>query len=132
MKKTVKDFVAEASALVTAYSPEEAMSLVGAPGVQFVDVRGEFDMLSEGYVPGAVHASRGLLEFFIDPQSFHHKPVFASGQTLIFYCQTGEQSALAAQRAQEMGIDRVAHVAGGFASWQENGGPVEGSVQIAL
>lgn len=126
VKKTANDFVSEAQGQATTYAPEDAMKLVGTPGVRFVDVRDEFEVLAEGHVPGAVHASRGLLEFFIDPRNPRHKPVFASGDRLIFYCDIGERSALAAQRAREMGLDRVAHVAGGFRRWKQKGGPVEG------
>ena len=132
MKKTLNDLVAEANAQVTTYAPEEAMQRVSAPDVQFVDVRDNLEMLSEGHIPGSIHAPRGLLEFFIDPQSPYHKPVFASGKTLIFYCKSGGRSALAAQRAREMGLDAVAHIAGGFTAWKQNGGPVAEQPEMAL
>ena len=87
---------------------------------------GRFGATEEGKIPGAVHASRGLLEFRIDPTSPLHDPVFATAKQFVFYCGTGGRSVLAAQRANEMGIGQVVNMAGGFAAWKAAGGPVEG------
>ena len=125
MKKTVKELLADANKEVIAYDTTEAIRLVGRDDVQFIDVRDEPELAVEGRVPGAIHASRGMLEFYIDPQSPYHKEEFDSDKKLIFYCKSGGRSALAAQRAKEMGLQNIAHVAGGFNSWKEKGGPVE-------
>ncbi len=79
----------------------------------------------EGRVPGAFHCPRGMLEFWIDPASPYHKPVFAEPKRFLFYCASGWRSALAARTAQEMGLDGVAHLGGGLKAWREAGGPVE-------
>ena len=124
MKKTVKEYLAEANKEVKAYEVEEAMALLGREGVRFIDVRDEPELLEDGKIPGAIHASRGMLEFYIDPLSPYHKDEFSSDHELIFYCKSSGRSVLAAQRAQEMGLDRVGHIAGGFSNWKEKGGPV--------
>ena len=90
----------------------------------FVDVRDDGELAREGRIPGAHHASRGLLEFKIDPASPMHDPVFASGKRFVFYCGTGGRSALAVHRAAEMGLDNAASMAGGFGAWKSAGGPI--------
>ena len=125
MKKTVKELLADANKEVVAYDTAEAVKLLGRDDVQFIDVRDESELAVEGKIPGATHASRGMLEFYIDPQSAYHKKEFNSDKKLIFYCKSGGRSALAAQRAKEMGLQNIAHIAGGFNSWKEKGGPVE-------
>jgi rhodanese-related sulfurtransferase len=103
---------------------EQVRSLYGRPDVLFVDVRDIRELDREGRIPGAFHCPRGMLEFWIDPQSPYHKPVFAEDKTFIFFCAGGWRSALAAQSAQRMGLRPVAHVAGGFGAWKQAGGPV--------
>jgi rhodanese-related sulfurtransferase len=72
-----------------------------------------------------VHCPRGMLEFWIDPESPYHKPVFAQDKTFVFFCAAGWRSALSAAAAQDMGLQPVAHVEGGFTAWKNTGGPVE-------
>src|SRR5581483_1765097 len=86
-----------------------------------VDIRDIRELQREGKVPGAFHCPRGMLEFWIDPQSPYYKPVFAQDKTFVFFLR----SALAAQTAQRMGLKPVAHIAGGFGAWKHAGGPVE-------
>lgn len=119
-----KELVAEANAEVRTYSPEEAIARLTEDGVRFVDVR-DAPELTEGGVPDAIHASRGMLEFHIDPESPYYMDEFGDAAELVFYCAAGARSALAAQRAMEMGRDDVAHVAGGFPAWKEAGGPIQ-------
>jgi len=76
-------------------------------------------------IPGAEPAPRGMLEFYADPESPYHKPVFASGKTLLLYCASAGRSALAARTLEEMGLEKVAHVAGGFRAWLAANGPAE-------
>ena len=83
----------------------------------------------EGLIPGAFHCPRGMLEFWIDPDSKYHKPVFATDKRFVFFCAAGQRSALAAQTAQCMGLAPVAHIAGGFGAWKAAGGPVEAATE---
>ena len=125
MKKGVKDLLADANSRVKAYTVDEVRNRLDDEGVVLIDVRDEAELGETGKLPGAVHASRGMLEFYIDPGSPYHKDVFDSGKELVFYCKSGGRSALAAQRAQEMGLERVASMTGGMLAWKEAGGPVE-------
>lgn len=125
MKRTVKDLLENANSQITTYEVADAMKRHGEENVVFIDVRDEPELQDGGRIPGAVHASRGMLEFYIDPASPYHKEIFSSGVEIIFYCKSGGRSALAAQRAQEMGVERVANLKGGFPAWKEQGGPVE-------
>jgi rhodanese-related sulfurtransferase len=103
----------------------EAIKLAGRPDVVLVDIRDIRELQREGRVPGAFHCPRGMLEFWIDPLSKYHKPVFAQDKRFVFFCAGGLRSALAAQTAQRMGLKPVAHVDGGFSAWKKAGGPVE-------
>ena len=125
--KSVKDLVAEANSKITTVSPQDAIKLVNDSNVVFVDLRDSAELQREGKVPNAVHVNRGMLEFIIDPNYPAHNPVFDSGKKIMFYCAGGGRSALAAATAQDMGLNNVAHVAGGFKGWREAGGPVEHS-----
>jgi rhodanese-related sulfurtransferase len=104
---------------------EEAIQLAGRDDTVLVDIRDIRELQREGRVPGAVHAPRGMLEFWIDPASPYHKPVFAQDKKYVFFCAGGLRSALAAQTAQRMGMQPVAHIKGGFSAWKKAGGPVE-------
>ena len=90
-----------------------------------MDLRDPREREREGVVPGAFSCPRGMLEFWIDPESPYHKQVFASGKKLVFFCAGGWRSALATATAKEMGLDNVCHIAGGFGKWREAGGAVE-------
>ncbi|GJE02973.1 rhodanese-like domain-containing protein [Methylobacterium isbiliense] len=123
MTKSAKDLVAEASKAIETLSGEDAVKLVGDPSVVFVDVREGEELQKSGKLLGAVHVPRGLLEFQADPTSPTHKPEFGGEKKLVLYCGSGSRSALAAKTLKEMGIDNVAHVAGGFPALQKAGGP---------
>lgn len=127
MTKGFKDYLAEANARVETCSVQDALRLHGRDDWVFVDVREASELEKEGKVPQAVHASRGLLEFRIDPTSPIHEPALAPGQEkrFVFYCGTGGRSALAALRATEMGLGEVVCMAGGFNAWKAADGPVE-------
>jgi len=98
MKKGFKRLLAEANDAIVTYTPAEAQALLGDESVVFVDVRDLPELKREGKIPRAVHASRGMLEFLVDPESPYHKPVFASDKKFLLYCASGGRSALAAQR----------------------------------
>lgn len=121
----VSALVAAAERAITTLSVDEALALHGRDDVVFVDLRDVRELAREGRVPGAFHCPRGLLEFWIDPQSTYHKPVFAQDKRFVFFCAAGQRSALAAETAQRMGLKPVAHIGGGFGAWRAGGGPVE-------
>ena len=121
----VDDLVAAAKQEVETLRAADAVNLHGRPDVVLVDIRDVRELDREGRVPGAFHCPRGLLEFWVDPQSPYHKPVFAQDKRFVFFCAGGLRSALAAQTVQRMGLRPVAHVGGGFAAWKQAGGPVD-------
>jgi rhodanese-related sulfurtransferase len=125
MVKRAAEMVAEANAAVDTLEVEDAKRLVGRDDVVFVDVREAAELAAQGKIPGAVHATRGLLEFYADPSSPAHKPELASGKRLVVYCASGGRSALAAKALQDMGIGKVANMLGGFTTWQQEGGAIE-------
>ena len=120
-----KTLLDEANAKIRTLPIDEAVALHGREDVVFVDLRDPRELDREGRIPGAVHCPRGMLEFWIDPESPYHKPVFAQDKTFVFFCAAGWRSALSAATAQDMGLQPVAHVEGGFTAWKNTGGPVE-------
>ncbi|HSN31827.1 MAG TPA: rhodanese-like domain-containing protein [Ideonella sp.] len=124
LKKTAKALVDEAMALITTRSVDEARALHERGEVLFVDLRDVRELEREGVVPGAVHAPRGMLEFWVDPESPYHRAVFAPGRPLLLFCAAGWRSALAARTLMEMGVEDVAHIEGGFDAWKAAGAPV--------
>jgi rhodanese-related sulfurtransferase len=122
---SVRTLVEAAEREIEGVSAGEAIALNGRDDVVLVDLRDIRELSREGRVPGAFHCPRGMLEFWIDPESKYHKPVFAMDKRFIFFCAAGQRSALATQCAQNMGLKPVAHIAGGFAAWKAAGGPVE-------
>jgi rhodanese-related sulfurtransferase len=124
LNKTARQLVDEAMAAVRTLSLEEARALHGREDVVFVDVRDIRELEREGVIPGALHAPRGMLEFWVDPGSPYHKPVFASGKQFVLFCGLGWRSALATKTLQDMGLPNVAHIEGGFTAWKEAGAPV--------
>ncbi|MFC4668411.1 rhodanese-like domain-containing protein [Seohaeicola nanhaiensis] len=123
--KGVKQMVAEANAEVRSVSVAEASELAGREDYVIVDLRDPRELKREGKIPGAFSCPRGMLEFWIDPASPYHKPVFAQDKTFVFYCASAWRSALATKVAQEMGLNPVAHIEGGFSAWKAAGMPVE-------
>lgn len=121
----IKELLAEADREVDTLPVEDAIKLHGREDVVLVDIRDVRELQRDGRVPGAFHCPRGLLEFWIDPASPYHKPVFAQDKRFVFFCAGGLRSALAAQTAQRMGLKPVSHIGGGFGAWKEAKGPVE-------
>jgi rhodanese-related sulfurtransferase len=121
----MRALVADAEREIETLSFEEAAKLSGRDDVLFVDVRDIRELTREGRMPGAFHCPRGMLEFWIDPDSPYYKDVFAQDMKYVFFCAGGLRSALAAQTAQRMGLKPVAHLKGGFGGWKKSGGPVE-------
>ena len=123
--QSAKELVTAANTRVLTVRVEDALSLVGDSGTVFVDLRDSAELHRDGKIPGAVHVNRGMLEFALDSTSPNHNSVFSSGKEIIFYCASGGRSALAADTARQMGLQKVAHLGGGFKAWSEAGGTVE-------
>jgi rhodanese-related sulfurtransferase len=127
IKKGYKQLLAEANAEIETLPVAAAIDLAGDPEVVFVDLRDPREVDREGKMPNAFACPRGMLEFWIDPESPYAKPVFSESKRFVFFCAGGWRSALAAKTAQDMGLDNVAHVEGGFSAWKKAGGPSEPS-----
>ncbi len=124
VERGFKQMLAEANAVIETMAVQDALAVADDPDVVFVDVRETVELRETGAIAGAVHAPRGFLEFIADPEGPMHLPDLASGKLLILYCGSGGRSALATKTLQDMGIEKVCHIAGGFGAWQEAGGPV--------
>jgi len=120
-----KDLLAAAEKEVVTIDVGDAAKLLGDDGAVFVDIRDIRELQREGKIPGATHAPRGMLEFWVDPESPYHREVFSQRKRFIFYCAGAWRSALAAQVVQKMGMTDVCHLAGGFAAWKEAELPIE-------
>lgn len=116
--------IAEAQSKIRTIPTADAIARHGDPDVVFVDIRDVRELERDGMIPGAIHAPRGMLEFWIDPESPYYKEVFGSGKEFYFYCASAWRSALATRTVQEMGLAPVAHIEGGFNGWKGAGGPV--------
>ncbi len=123
--KGIKQLVAEASEGIETLSVEDALQLHADDEAVFVDIRDVRELKREGKVAGAVHAPRGMLEFWFDPESPYHRDVFAQKKTFVLYCASGWRSALATKSLKDMGFDNVCHILGGFGAWKEVGGGQE-------
>ena len=124
LTRSSKTLVEEAAAGVTALSPAQVADLLEDPGHLVVDIREPRELEREGMLPGAFRAPRGMLEFWVDPQSPYYKPALDDGRTLVLYCGSAWRSALAAAALQDMGREDVAHLEGGFTAWKAAGLPV--------
>lgn len=124
LKLGVMQMVAAANARIRTLSLDEAKALHGQPEHLFVDIRDPRELEREGVIPGAFHATRGMLEFWVDPESPYYKPVFGEDKTFVLFCGGGWRSALAAATLQDMGLDKVCHIDGGFKAWKDSGGAV--------
>ena len=124
LRKGYKTLLAEANAVATAISPANALALQNDPNVVFVDIRDPRELDREGMIPNAFSAPRGMLEFWVDPDSPYYKPVFSGEKKLVLYCASAWRSALAVKTLHDMGLDNVAHLEGGFTAWKAAGGAV--------
>ncbi len=124
LKTTVREMVEAATARITTVPLDQAMRLLDDDNVRFVDIRDVRELEREGMIPGAVHAPRGMLEFWVDPESPYYKPLFGQNRRFILYCGGAWRSALATATLQDMGMDNVAHLEGGFGAWKAAGGAV--------
>ncbi len=123
--KGIEELCKEAEQEIETMSVDQVMAVKDDPDVQLVDIRDIRELWREGTIPGASHAPRGMLEFWVDPKSPYYREEFGSGKKFIFYCAGGMRSALAAQSVHRMGLAPVAHMAGGYTAWVEAKGPTQ-------
>ena len=124
--KGFRALVDEAMAQVTTHSVDQVRQRLDDPALQLVDIRDARELEREGTLPGAINAPRGMLEFWVDPDSPYYKPVFGDeDKQYVLCCGAGWRSALAAKALQDMGMTNVAHIDGGFTEWAKQGAPVE-------
>ncbi|MFD2738164.1 rhodanese-like domain-containing protein [Sulfitobacter aestuarii] len=124
LKKTAAQMVAESRARIEEIDSTVAVAMLDDPNVQFVDLRDPRERERSGYIPGAFHCPRGMLEFWVDPESPYFKEVFAEDSKFVFHCASGWRSAISVATLQDMGFE-AAHLRDGFAGWEKAGGPVE-------
>lgn len=120
-----KQLLAEAATRIDQVSAAEAMAMKDRGDVVIVDIRDIRELEREGRIPGSFHAPRGMLEFWVDPDSPYHKPIFAEDKTFIIHCASGWRSSLATDILQRMGLKPVKNLTGGFGAWKEAGGAIE-------
>ena len=123
--KSIKSLIAEANKVVETISIEEAKKIVSSEKHILIDLRDIRELKREGKIPGAFSCPRGMLEFWIDPESPYHKEIFNQDKTYVFYCASAWRSALSAKTAIDMGLKPVLHIEGGFMAWKKADGDVE-------
>ena len=121
----VKDMVAKAKEEITSLSTEEVQARMAKGDVLLVDIRDPRELSREGRIDGAFHAPRGMLEFWIDPASPYFKEALATDKTLVLFCASAWRSALSVKLLQDMGVDNIAEMEGGFGAWKKEERPVE-------
>ena len=124
LKKTVKNMVAEAKSKINEIDAKDAIKFFNNENVIFIDIRDIRERQKLGFIPGSFHAPRGMLEFWIDPESPYFKDIFNTNKKYIFHCAAGWRSALAVSTLNDMGFE-ASHITEGFAGWVEEKGPVE-------
>ena len=115
----VKELVAEATSEIETIPIEGADMLIENGEIILVDIRDVRELERDGTIPGSVHVPRGMLEFWVDPDSPYHKEVFASDKTFVFFCASAWRSALATKTVKDMGLKKVAQLGGGFEAWKK-------------
>jgi rhodanese-related sulfurtransferase len=124
MATSVKQMLEAANAAVPKITPAQAKEMIAKGNTLVVDVRDGTEVAASGKVAGAVHVSRGMLEFRADPESPYHDKNFAKDKSVVVYCASGGRSALAGKTLKDLGYDQVYNL-GGFKDWAESGGAVE-------
>ena len=124
LKKTVKNMLAEAKSKINEIDAKDAIKFFNDENVIFIDIRDIRERQKLGFIPGSFHAPRGMLEFWIDPESPYFKDIFSTNKKYIFHCAAGWRSALAVSTLNDMGFE-ASHITDGFAGWVEEKGPVE-------
>ena len=125
LKIGYRELIDHAMAAIETVPLDRAKKLLSDPNVVFVDIRDVRELEREGMITGAMHAPRGMLEFWVDPESPYFKPIFGEGKQLVLYCASAWRSALATETLQKMGVPHVSHLEGGFSAWKKSGLPIE-------
>lgn len=121
LKIGYQELIARAMAEIETLTLEQAQALLNDPNTIFVDIRDVRELEREGMIPNAFHAPRGMLEFWVDPDSPYFKPVFGEGKRIVLYCASAWRSSLSTQTLQNMGLSDVCHLEGGFSAWKKAG-----------
>ena len=124
LKLGYKALIDSAMEKIETIAQDQAQKLLEDSNVVFVDIRDIRELEREGMIPGALHAPRGMLEFWVDPESPYYKPIFGEGKRLVLYCASAWRSALATKTLQDMGLPHVCHLEGGFSAWKQANLPV--------
>lgn len=119
LKIGYEELIAHAMAQIETVPLEKAQELLDDCDTVFVDIRDIRELEREGMIPNAMHAPRGMLEFWVDPDSPYYKPIFGEGKRLVLYCASAWRSALATETLQRMGVPNVSHLEGGFSAWKK-------------
>ncbi len=125
MKTGVNQLVDMALLEIETITVKQANNLLDDEKVVIVDIRDIRELYRDGKIPGALHAPRGMLEFWVDPGCEYHRKVFSSGKKFVLYCAKSHRSALATQTLQNMGLEPICHIGGGFHAWRDAGFTVE-------
>ena len=123
--KGYKKLLEDANAVIETVSIEQAILISDNDEYEFIDLRDFREIQRSGKIPGSFSCPRGMLEFWIDPESLYHKEIFSKDKTFVFYCASAWRSALATKTAKEMGLSNVCHIEGGFTNWEKAGGKIE-------
>ena len=125
LKKSAAQMVAEARERIEEIETPDLIGMVDDPDVVIVDIRDVRERQRGGFIPGSVHAPRGMVEFWVDPESPYFKEVFGQDdEKYVFHCASGWRSAITVATLQDMGFE-AAHLKEGFSTWEKHGGPVE-------
>jgi len=125
LKTGYQELIANAMAQIETVPLDSAKRLLDEPNTVFVDIRDVRELEREGMIPNAFHAPRGMLEFWVDPDSPYYKPIFGEGKRLVLYCASAWRSALATETLQKMGLPGVCHLEGGFSAWKKADLPIQ-------
>ncbi|AEI95970.1 rhodanese-like domain-containing protein [Roseobacter litoralis] len=123
LKTSAADLVSAARARIKEIETPDLIAMMDDPDVVIVDIRDPRERERSGFIPGSYHAPRGMIEFWVDPESPYFKDIFGQSKTYVFHCASGWRSALTVAQLQDMGFD-AAHLREGFSTWEKQGGPV--------
>ena len=125
LKTSAADMVAYARSRIDEIETQQLIDSLGDPNLVIVDIRDIRERQRNGFIPGSIHAPRGMIEFWVDPESPYYKEVFGQeGKHYVFHCASGWRSALTVATLQDMGFE-ASHLKEGFSSWQKHNGPTE-------
>ncbi|MEO0909819.1 MAG: rhodanese-like domain-containing protein [Pseudomonadota bacterium] len=124
LKKSSAQMVSEARDRIEEIETADLIGMVEDPDVVIVDIRDIRERQRSGYIPGSFHAPRGMIEFWVDPDSPYFKDIFNEDKKFVFHCASGWRSALTVATLQDMGFE-ASHLKEGYSTWEKHGGPVE-------